>query len=82
MLTDTFPWYYDKYDLEKKEINSFIQQECIKLIKSDSKNNNVTKKTISNKCCSVNLVSITKTILQKRHGLKSKINNIGSHDSK
>ncbi len=31
MLTDTFPWYYDKYDLEKKEINSFIQQECIKI---------------------------------------------------
>jgi len=35
-----------------KEINTFIQQGCIKLINSDSKDiYNVTKISISNKCC-------------------------------
>ncbi|XDV46539.1 hypothetical protein PO909_014421, partial [Leuciscus waleckii] len=39
-----------------KEMNTFIQQGCIKLIKSDSKDiYNVTKDSISNKCCSFEL---------------------------
>ena len=49
-----------------KEINTFIQQGCIKSIKSDSKDiYNVTKDYISNKCCSFEL-SIHQRILKKK----------------
>ncbi len=74
MLTDTFPWYYDKYDLEKKEMNSFIQQECIKLIKSDSKNNNVTKK----KRFQINAVQLTSFLLLKQSCKNVMVSNLKS----
>jgi len=48
-----------------KEINTFIHQGRIKLIKSDGKDiYNVTKDSISNKCCSSEL-SIHQKILKK-----------------
>ncbi len=47
------------------KINTFIQQGCIKLIKSESKDfYNVTKDYISNKCCSFEL-SISQRILEE-----------------
>ena len=50
-----------------KEINTFIQQGCIKSIKSDSKDiYNVTKDYISNKCCSFEL-SIHQRILKRKY---------------
>ncbi len=43
-------------DLGFQAVNTFIQQGCIKLIKSDSKDlYNATKVYISNKCCFFNL---------------------------
>ncbi len=61
---DVYNTLIDTCDKNIKKLNNFIQQECIKLINSGSKDiYNVTKDSISNKFCSFKL-SIHRQILK------------------
>ncbi len=56
----------------KKEINTFIQQECIKLINSDSKDIYKMLQKISNKSCLLNSLFIEESV-KKNSAVSMKI---------